>query len=301
MDLTKLNNHELLKSTSKAAETERLATSALLHHLIEVERRRLYAETGYSSLFEYCVKALSFSEPQASRRVNAARAMREFPEIESSLNSGSLSLTNLSMAQGFFRREKTLETEQKREILSKLENQSSRDAERILMSNSTQPHLHLTEKIRPVSENLTEIKVVLNECTIRDLERVREILGAKSMADLLEKMARFCRKKLDPLEKESKSTSAPVLKKVPKHSRYISAVTKKAVWDRDQGYCTYTDPASGNRCRTRHRLQIDHIVPFAMGGKNTADNLRLLCPAHNQWKALEVFADKVRVYLPSLP
>src|SRR4051812_35745047 len=32
-----------------------------------------------------------------------------------------------------------------------------------------------------------------------------------------------------------------------------------------------------------------HIRPHALGGPNTRENLRLLCPAHNQLAAIQVF------------
>jgi len=36
------------------------------------------------------------------------------------------------------------------------------------------------------------------------------------------------------------------------------------------------------RCGTRKGLQIDHITPFANGGRIDMSNLRLLCGAHNR-------------------
>ncbi len=42
------------------------------------------------------------------------------------------------------------------------------------------------------------------------------------------------------------------------------------------------------------RLQIDHIIPFAQGGTNYPDNLRLLCQQHNLREAIKDFGiDKI--------
>ena len=65
-------------------------------------------------------------------------------------------------------------------------------------------------------------------------------------------------------------------------SRYIPAVVKREVWRRDQGCCSYVDPHSGRRCGSRYRLEIDHIVPFALGGGAEPGNLRLRCEAHHR-------------------
>ena len=39
---------------------------------------------------------------------------------------------------------------------------------------------------------------------------------------------------------------------------------------------------SGRRCEARKRLECDHIVPVAKGGRTTLENLRLVCRSHNQ-------------------
>jgi hypothetical protein len=41
----------------------------------------------------------------------------------------------------------------------------------------------------------------------------------------------------------------------------------------------------GCRCQERGRLEIDHVVPVALGGAARPENLRLLCRAHNQHAA----------------
>ena len=51
---------------------------------------------------------------------------------------------------------------------------------------------------------------------------------------------------------------------------------------RDQGCCSYVDRRSGRRCGSRYRLEIDHVVPFALGGGAEPANLRLRCEAHHR-------------------
>ena len=65
-------------------------------------------------------------------------------------------------------------------------------------------------------------------------------------------------------------------------SRYIPAAVRREVWRRDQGRCSYVDRHSGRRCGSRYRLEIDHIVPFALGGGAEPGNLRLHCGAHHR-------------------
>ncbi|HUV36841.1 MAG TPA: HNH endonuclease signature motif containing protein, partial [Patescibacteria group bacterium] len=67
-------------------------------------------------------------------------------------------------------------------------------------------------------------------------------------------------------------------------SRYIPQEIRDKVFARDGGRCTFIGP-SGRRCDCRWNLQVDHIIPFAKGGRNAPDNLRLLCAKHNRLAA----------------
>jgi hypothetical protein len=72
------------------------------------------------------------------------------------------------------------------------------------------------------------------------------------------------------------------------HSRHIPVAARDAVFQRDKGRCAYV-ASNGVRCEAMHRLQIDHIVPYARGGTNAIGNLRLLCERHNKLEAERVY------------
>jgi hypothetical protein len=68
----------------------------------------------------------------------------------------------------------------------------------------------------------------------------------------------------------------------------IPAEVRRQIWTRDGGRCSFTGP-DGTRCDSRFKLELDHIVPWAIGGSPTVDNLRLRCRAHNLLHAERVF------------
>ena len=70
--------------------------------------------------------------------------------------------------------------------------------------------------------------------------------------------------------------------------RYIPAGIGRAVWERDQGQCTFVG-ANGKRCSSRRFLEFDHVEPVARGGKTSVAGMRLRCRAHNQYEAERVF------------
>ena len=72
-----------------------------------------------------------------------------------------------------------------------------------------------------------------------------------------------------------------------RRSRYIPAPVRREVWRRDGGCCSYVDPHSGRRCGSRFLLELDHVVPFALGGSAEPGNLRLHCAAHHRFRHRE--------------
>ena len=74
-----------------------------------------------------------------------------------------------------------------------------------------------------------------------------------------------------------------------KEGRYIPAEVRRLVWARDQGRCSYVNPKTGQRCGSRYMIQMDHIKPYALGGRSTKENMRLLCAGHNRFRARQTF------------
>ncbi len=50
---------------------------------------------------------------------------------------------------------------------------------------------------------------------------------------------------------------------------------ERQVWQRDGGRCSYLDQRTGRRCNSRHLIEIDHILPYALDGGADPLNLRL--------------------------
>lgn len=266
MRLNHLTDETLLKDTLLLVEKERLISGRILWHLFEIDRRKLFVELKCSSLFDYCVRILKYSEGQASRRVSGARLLKELPQIAEKLESGSLNLTQMNQASFFFRDEKITSSAEKASILEKLEGRSTRETERIL-------HEHRKEA---VSRN---VFICVKEETKKKLEKVRD-LKAHTCPDndsLLNKMCEEVTKIWDPTLIKRLGTGST-------ETRYIPKVIQAHVWQRDGGACT--------KCGSTFALEYDHIKPFAMGGKSTVENLRLLCRACNQRQRFTFFSDK---------
>jgi len=99
---------------------------------------------------------------------------------------------------------------------------------------------------------------------------------------------------LDDLEKKKLArTDRPrTARVIQKDSRYVPANVRRAVWSRDGGRCKFEGNAG--RCSETGRLEFHHLVPYALGGETTVENLELRCASHNRYDAEQYFGLFVR-------
>jgi 5-methylcytosine-specific restriction endonuclease McrA len=74
-------------------------------------------------------------------------------------------------------------------------------------------------------------------------------------------------------------------------SRNIPPEVQRGVCQRDGDQCAFVSK-SGHRCTERAFLEFHHIVPYALGGQATLDNISLRCWRHNQYEAELVFGPR---------
>src|SRR5262245_956728 len=83
----------LLRRLDALVADERTSTAELVACIAEVEKRQLYRDAGYDSMHAYCLHVLHLSGDAAFKRIGAARAALDYPEILDALAQGRLHLT----------------------------------------------------------------------------------------------------------------------------------------------------------------------------------------------------------------
>jgi hypothetical protein len=319
-----MSNVELLHQTQELAAKEREITTQVLWHLKEVSDRRLYSARGYSSLFAYAVNELKYSDAAAGRRVAAMRLLVSVPEMARALESGALNLSSASAAQSFFRREETEQgkkysDEDKEKVLESLKDKSKLEVEKILVGLSP-PSATGPEKVKPITATLTELKIYVNEETLKKLEKLKNLLAHQNptglYGNLLGIIADLALDKVDPERIEAriqkrkvkvKGSFAPPAEEVPAQTavlaqtvaaaqtvglkpsnpRSLSRSIRRQVYLRDRGCCSFQDPVSGRVCGSSFQTQIEHVVPVALGGTSELTGLKIYCRSHNLWSGVE--------------
>src|SRR5438105_4466093 len=108
--------------------------------------------------------------------------------------------------------------------------------------------------------------------SIRSLVELRGILTEENHGEVLARAAGKSQEEAQILALESAN------------DRYVPAAVKRTVWERDHGQCAWP-MGHGKICGSTQQLEFDHAVEVALGGRPAADNIQLLCKAHNLMRA----------------
>jgi hypothetical protein len=277
---------------------ERKSTVRVLLLLAEVDRRKLYAGLGYSSLYEYCLEELHYSEHEAYLRIGVARAARRFPRLFGMIESGELHLTGAS------RIAPQLTAENADELLDSVVHKSKREIEEILVRWS--PLEDLPDSMMPIDGDHPSSTAPLSPgrfsicftATGRCVDLIGEARALSKhrapkagLGEIVEAALEAYVEKLEKQRFKKTDRPQPPREEPSEDPRHIPAHVMREVHQRDGGRCTFV-AGNGRRCRARAFLEFDHIQPIALGGKSTADNLRLRCCTHNQLAAREALGEE---------
>jgi 5-methylcytosine-specific restriction endonuclease McrA len=329
--LTHLSDAALLRDLAALIAHDRVTTAAVLAHIAEVDARRLYAPAGYPSMHAYCVGELRLSEDAASKRIQAARAARQFPALFAAVAEGRLYLAAVCLLAPH------LTSENVERLVEVATHRRKAEIEELLARLFPRPGLPAMLRAVPalvppahVGDDPSEhapghveespgdgvasaeryfLKLTIGKRTREKLRYAQELLShAVPSGDVAQVLDRALDALIVDLEKrklgagprlqpqlwadtrrQQRSRAAlPTRPRPPARSRYVPAPVRRAVWERDQGQCTFVS-AAGHRCESRRFLEFDHIDPVARGGRATVEGLRLRCRAHNQYEAERMF------------
>lgn len=249
---------KIFVDTKEIANKEKYYTAKLLKNLVIIEKQKLYSDLKYSSLHNYIIKELKYSDAEATVRVNAVRLMMKSDLASEKIERGELTLTNACLAN------RALSTTKDKGKIQRLV--------KVAVGNSTRELKNYISKEnnQPRSENLR-----LDEGMIREFDLMRKRYGDLSTYELIKIL----------LEKELRAPG--VLRRerscAVKNSRFIPKSVKSAVYT---GKC--------RKCGVRHSLEYDHKVKYSAGGTNSKQNIQILCRNCNKRK--EVLAGQLNFF-----
>ena len=287
---------------------EHECTVEIIESLVQCNREKAYLAHGCSTLWDFLVREMKYSNAAASRRHKAMKCAERFPEVIGMLRKHQLSLSTLAQAESLLG-----EVNDPKELLERLAGKSHREVERVVAlerpvakkpreivrrvavkSKECEMPLLETTATEPIEERVT-LRTSLTTERFEAFEQARAIVSRKhpgaSVEDVFNEVVEFYLKHKAPKQRKPA--------KPKPRTRHIPIATRDQVMLRDKQRCTFRS-RSGHKCNSTHNLQIDHIKPFALGGSNDPQNLRVLCAAHNRHMARMIF-DELSLPAPEVP
>jgi hypothetical protein len=319
-NLKTIDSRSLVAHLVTLAKSERASQIEILRCLSEIDERQIVADLGYGSIWSFCRLALRFSESTSTKRINVARAARQYPDLLTMLEEGSLTLCTAADLVAL------LTQENHKELMAKAAHKTRREVQALGVADGVKPVERDVIRRVPAAKKAVEttplafggeafapgpvvkkepaektpepilhrVAFTAEDHVVQKLERLQEILGGASLAEVCDRAADLLLDKVDKVRrvekreakaKEAKTkASQPKAKKVtaskPEPRRPRGTLADKVFVEAGMR-CTFVSK-DGVRCAETRYLTIDHVRPYALGGRsNDKENLRCYCQAHN--------------------
>jgi hypothetical protein len=317
-----LTDRELIVEVKRLAVAERHETAALIAVLAEIDARRLYLGERCSSLFTYCTEVLHLSEHAAYGRIEAARTSRRFPCVLRMIADGDVTLTSMSLVAPHLTPAnhcsvlESIRHKSKREVERIVAALAPKpDAPTVIRRlpaapcptaplmppahepaasvaspvQAPAPRIQATpsrSRIAPLSPERFKLQFTMSAATHDKLRRAQDLLRHSiPSGDPAAIVDRALSLLLEHLERTKLAqTDRPRAPGAGRQTgRHIAAAVRREVWRRDGRRCAFV--GTEGRCGERGFLELHHVVPYALGGSSTVENIQLRCRAHNQYEA----------------
>lgn len=131
--LRRVGKQKLLMGFLQLVRDDRGTTASMLAYIGEIDRRRLYLEDAYASMFAMCTQHFGMSESIAAKRIRASRAACRFPRILEMIRSGELHLSGVHQLARY------LTDDNCDELLERAKHRSMREIDELVGEISPQP------------------------------------------------------------------------------------------------------------------------------------------------------------------
>jgi hypothetical protein len=281
-----LSDEVLVAKTVEVAGASRRALANLLPYLGEFGERQLYRQEACSSMFAYCTQRLGMSEDEAFARIRVARLCKRFPRALRLLAEGKVHLTGLRLlaphlceenVEEILGRAAGLSRRKIEELVCELAPKADAPA---VVRKLPQPRNVTSDKkipvqgsgqvtqpaptaqpapartmagpaalVQPLAPARYKVQFTTDQVTRDKLKKAQELAGRGVSLETL--MTRAIDLFTADLEKKRLGVADRKPRPAKTTSRYIAKPTRRLVFERDGGQCTFQDSAT-DRCTERH-------------------------------------------------
>ncbi|MEM8608826.1 MAG: HNH endonuclease signature motif containing protein [Myxococcota bacterium] len=138
-----LSKRRLFLNFSALVGREHRDSARVIAYVGEIDRRKLYLEHAYPSMFAFCTEGFRMSESMASKRIRTARAACRFPHVLTMIGRGELHMS------GAYQLAPHLSDDNHRELLRRAKHRTMRDIERLIAEFDPKPDAQASVRALP--------------------------------------------------------------------------------------------------------------------------------------------------------
>ena len=249
MEYTDWSDAQVLSTAVRYGEEARNWKNKFLGLLPEVERRKLYLQKGFSSVFHFAFVVGGVSEEQVSRVLNVYRKFATTPVLQNLLTSGEVSVNKLAKIASI------AEPENEEFLADQAQLVSTRALE-TLVRDAKSVHVNKPEHILQLAEDVQGELVELQYKGI----------------DINAELRLFLQQRKAQIEQEKEAIGESCQET---DSRYVPQATK-AILQKEYG-----TKCSMPGC-TRPSEEIHHTQRFSFAKRHDPRYMAILCKEHHQ-------------------
>ena len=184
------------KNAMEIACQFRRAESALIDILQLIDEKKIFYTQGFTSLFDYSVKALKLSESSASNFIVVARKSKTIPELKRAIATGDLTVSKARKITP------VLTPVNQAHWIELAKNLPKHKLEKEIAKQM--PGAATSERAKYVSETRIELKIGVSEDLMQKLRHAQNLLSQKlikaaTLEDTISELAQFFLSKQDPV------------------------------------------------------------------------------------------------------
>lgn len=211
----------------------------------------------YTGIYDYCFRRLKLSEAQSEYFKRVALKSIEVPALKAAIDEGKLTLSQAR------RIVPVVSSANSQQWIRSAETLKQKELERAVAAEN--PKSLVRETLKPIAAERTELRLGISSALEKKLRRLQNLLGG-SLEEALDKAATEYLERHNPIQRAQRA----FLRKP------TNAGLRNVVHYKDGGKCSHPG------CDSERFLHIHHIKPRAQCGRDTIDNLTLLCAAHHR-------------------
>jgi hypothetical protein len=249
---------QIVEKLKQLVASERKITAEIIEHIQEIDRKKIYAQMGFPTLFSFLTDYIGYSAASAQRRIEAARLLNVVPEVKKDIQSGSLNLSQVALvAQSIRQKQKEMpevqiKAQDKKDLLDSIKNQNFENSQKII-SQTLDLEIKSFDRKTVQKDDSVRMEVTFTKEQMEAFNKVKNLIShinpSATVAEVFDYLAKDFLKRKDPMQSGAKNGAKP---KIVSEAEVKNGVKRNTVSE--------AEVKSGVKCNTVSEAEMKSAI-----------------------------------------